>query len=344
MTFSDRTLKKHGKAPPGQTHSTRVFAKEGPNACRPYIVKITEEEFKSHLNATLAGEVTAKYRDSFLNDNSELAKNLRDQGAVEKLADIFASSIEQDADDTLAERLNEETTDPLAAWRKKGRFNPEKPWTGLSGAQGIEALGIGNPEADPTVQVYQFLTQILGIIGSEADAKQKARWLKRKVSSFSWRKKRLIPSDRGREVLDMIAAAVKGETPASISTGDTGAELPTAVVSDKDYSKNMLKLYRGYKKGSIISFVPSTYKGAAARKEGIAASKESWLEFVKKQDIKKEWTLRPSSRSRKVQAEWLEVQKKRATAFMAYLDSGKVVTESNNTIGRWQKLAGILKG
>jgi hypothetical protein len=142
----------------------------------------------------------------------------------------------------------------------------------------------------------------------------------------------------------MIAAAVKGETPASISTGDTGAELPTAVVSDKDYSKNMLKLYRGYKKGSIISFVPSTYKGAAARKEGIAASKESWLEFVKKQDIKKEWTLRPSSRSRKVQAEWLEVQKKRATAFMAYLDSGKVVTESNNTIGRWQKLAGILKG
>ena len=335
-----RTSDKHGKTPSGTQHAAAVFRKEGDNPCRPYITKISEEQARTHINTMLAGGVFDDSIDAFLNSDSEVAQNLRDQGAVEKIMNIIADANPAE----ITEQEEPEQVDPL------GGFKDEKG--GIKARKIFQQLGIGNPEADPSIQVYQFLMSAISALNRAGEAPLKRiKRLSDAISKFSWRGGRRIPTSKKKEVFNLIASADP-----LLSAGEDG--VGTDIDRAKGYLSAVEDLYSHSrcKEWCILAIIRGNRETKkkyltdkiGGKKNPSRSTPDKWLEFVQKQDPEMRWQARPKAKAKAAdKVAWKEKQEKRAAAYMQFLDSGDIVKESteiNETYDRWQKLAGILKG
>ena len=335
-----RTSKKHGKTPSGTQHAAAVLRKEGDNPCRPYITKISEEQARTHINTMLAGGVFDDSIDTFLNNDSEVAQNLRDQGAVQKIMNIIADANPAE----ITEQEEPEQVDPL------GAFKDEKG--GIKARKIFQQLGIGNPEADPSIQVYQFLMSVISAMNRAGEAPLKRiKRLSDAISKFSWRGGRRIPTSKKKEVFNLIASADP-----LLSAGEDG--VGTDIDRAKGYLSAVEDLYSHSrcKEWCILAIIRGNRETKkkyltdkiGGKKNPSRSTPDKWLEFVQKQDPEMRWQARPKAKAKAAdKIAWKEKQQKRAAAYMQFLDSGDIVKESaeiNETYERWKKLAGILKG
>ena len=336
-----RTSDKHGKTPSGTQHAAAVFRKEGANPCRPYITKISEEEARTRLNAVLAGGPFDDSVEAFMSHSSEVAQNLRDQGAVERIMNIIADANPPE----LTEQSEEgEPVDPLADFKDdESKIKAKKIF---------DKLGVGNPEADPSIQVYQFLLSALSALRRAGEAPLKRiKRLSDAISKFSWRGKRQLPASKKKEVFNLIASA---DPLLSAGAGGIGTDIDRA----KGYLSAMESLYV-HSRCSEWCILAIIQGNKEAKKKYLSdkvdrepnplkSTAKKWLEFVQRQDPEMKWQARPKAKAKAAEkAAWKEKQKLRAAAYMQFLDSGDIVKESdkiNETYDRWQKLAGILKG